>query len=133
MTTILLIEDNKDILENLTELFEMEGYKIVSAVNGIKGLEMAIELMPDLIICDFLMPQMNGNEVLEAIVDTVKTHEIPFIYSTSMSEKVDKNEALRLGADEYIIKPFDVDALLAMTKGLLKSGSKRQFLDKIRP
>ncbi len=126
MKTILLIEDNRDILENLTEYLEMEGFKIITAIDGKKGLEMAIRIMPDLIICDYLMPQMTGNEVLKALVDTVKTHEIPFIFSTSMSEKVDKDEALRLGADEYIIKPFDLATLLAMTKALLKSGSKRQ-------
>lgn len=130
MKTILLIEDNRDILENFTDFFEMEGYKILSAVNGKKGLEMAIQLMPDIIICDYIMPQMSGNEVLQALLDTVKTHEIPFIFSTSMSEKADKEKALRLGADEYIIKPFDLDILLKMTKTLLKSGSKRQSLDK---
>lgn len=126
MKTILLIEDNTDILENLTEFFELEGFKIITAIDGKKGLDMAIQLMPDLIICDYLMPQMSGKEVLKVLIDTVKTHEIPFIFSTSMSEKADKEKALRLGADEYIIKPFDLDTLLAMTKTLLKSGSKRQ-------
>jgi DNA-binding response OmpR family regulator len=127
LKTILLIEDNKDILENLTEFLEMEGYKIITAIDGKKGLELAIELIPDLIICDFKMPEMNGYQVLEALIDTVKTHEIPFIFSTSMSEQVDKEKALQLGADEYIVKPFNLDTLLEMTKTLLKSGSKRQF------
>ncbi len=133
MKTILLIEDNADILENLTEFLEMEGFKVVTAIDGKKGLELAIQLMPDLIICDYLMPQMSGKEVLKELVDTVKTHEIPFIFSTSMSEKSDKEKALRLGADEYIIKPFDLDTLLIMTKALLKSGSKRQPLNKTKP
>ena len=127
MKTILLIEDTKDILENLTEFFEMEGFKIITAIDGKKGIEMAILHKPDLIICDYLMPHMNGNEVLKEIVETVKINEIPFIFSTSMSENVDKELALSLGADEYIVKPFNLDTLLAMTNKLLKSGSKRQF------
>ena len=132
MKTILLIEDNKDILENLTEFFEMEGFKILTAVNGKEGFELAKNSMPDLIICDFLMPEMNGHEVLQALVSNGKTHKIPFIFSTSMSEKVDKEKALRLGADEYIVKPFDLDTLLEMTKTLLISGTKRQHVKKIK-
>jgi DNA-binding response OmpR family regulator len=114
MKTILLIEDNNEILENFTEYLEIEGYKVLGASNGKRGVELAMEFIPDLIICDVLMPEMDGHEVLRLLLETSKTHDIPFIFSTSMSEKVDRNEALALGADDYIIKPFDMELLLKM-------------------
>jgi DNA-binding response OmpR family regulator len=126
MKTILLIEDNKEILENFTEFFEMEGYEILGASNGQKGVELAVEFIPDLIICDVLMPEMDGHEVLHLLLETSATNQIPFIFSTSMSEKVDRTEALSLGADDYIIKPFDMDDLLKMVTTWITIGSKRR-------
>ena len=125
MKTILIIEDNAAILENLTEFLELEGYKTLVANNGKKGVELAKKFIPDLIICDALMPQMDGHEVLHLLLGTAKTAQIPFIFSTSMSETVDRTEALRLGADDYIIKPFEVEALLKLVKAWIKIGSKR--------
>ena len=124
----MLIEDNKDILENLVEYFELHGYKILVANNGEKGVKIAGEFIPDLIICDVLMHEMDGYEVMRLLLNTAKTHEIPFIFSTSISEKIDREESLRLGADEYIIKPFEPVTLLEMVNALLKSGSKRHRL-----
>ena len=126
MATILLIEDNLTILENLTEYFEMEGYKILTATNGKKGIELANKNIPDLIICDTKMPVMDGYEVLQLILDLKKTHEIPFIFSTSNSENVDRTKALELGADDYIIKPFELQTILAMAKKWIKSKSLNQ-------
>ncbi|MBC7865099.1 MAG: response regulator [Bacteroidia bacterium] len=114
MKTILLIDDNAEILENLTEYLEMEGFKILAAGNGKKGIELATEFLPDLIICDVLMHTMDGHEVLHLLLQTAQTAEIPFIFSTSMSEKVDRAEALKLGATDYIIKPFEPEVLLKM-------------------
>ena len=125
MNTILLIEDNKDILENLSEYLELEGYRILVANNGKKGIELAGEFIPDLIICDVMMPEMDGHEVLHLLLDTAKTNEIPFIFSTSMSEKIERAQALKLGADDYIVKPFEMEALLKMAKTWIKSGSRR--------
>jgi DNA-binding response OmpR family regulator len=125
MATILLIEDNIPILENLTEYFEMEGFKILIADNGKKGIELAREHVPDLIICDTNMPVMDGYEVLHLLLNLVKTYEIPFIFSTSNAEKVDRIKALELGADDYIIKPFDPEILLKMARIWIMSGSKR--------
>lgn len=127
MKTILLIEDNKDILENITEYLELEGYQIFFANNGKRGIELAKETSPDLIICDVLMRDMGGHEVLHLLLDSAETHEIPFIFSTSMSEKVDRTEALSLGADDYITKPFELEALLLMAKTWIESGSNRQW------
>jgi DNA-binding response OmpR family regulator len=128
MKTILLIEDTKDILENLTEYLEIEGYKILVANNGKKGVHLAMEFIPDLIICDVLMHEMDGHEVLRALLDTAKTYEIPFIFSTSMSEKFDRIQSLELGADDYIVKPFELETLLKMVKSWINSGSKRHIV-----
>jgi CheY-like chemotaxis protein len=125
MKTILLIEDNADILENLTEYFELEGYKILFASNGKKGVEIAVKHIPDLIISDVLMSEMDGHEVLRLILASTKTFDIPFIFSTSNSEKVDRAAALALGADDYIIKPFEPDQLLLLSKKWIASGSNR--------
>ena len=127
MKNILLIEDNEGILTNLTEYFELEGYKVFIASNGKEGVEIARELVPDLIICDVLMNKMDGHEVLRLLLDTPKTYGIPFIFSTSNSEKVDRAEALALGADDYIIKPFELETLLLMAKKWIKSGSNRNI------
>ena len=126
MKTILLIEDTSDILENLTEYLEIEGYTNLVANNGKKGIALAREFIPDLIICDVLMQEMDGHEVLRLLLATPKTHDIPFIFSTSMSEKFDKTHSLELGADDYIIKPFELETLLIMIKKWICSGSKRR-------
>ena len=125
MKTILIIEDTEPILENLTEYFEMHGFKIIGARNGKIGFEFAKKLIPDLIICDVLMPEMDGYEVLDRLLHTAKTFEIPFIFSTSMSEMVNREDALKLGADDYITKPFEPELLLKMAKSWIKSGSSR--------
>lgn len=125
MKTLLIIEDTEAILENLTEYFEMAGFKIFGARNGKIGVDMAEELTPDLIICDVLMPEMDGYQVLDKLLHMAKTFHIPFIFSTSMSEKVNRQQALEFGADDYIIKPFELDSLLTMVNSWLKSGSLR--------
>jgi CheY-like chemotaxis protein len=125
MKTILLIEDNINFLENLTEYLELEDYNILIADNGKKGFELAIEFIPDLIICDVLMPEMDGHEVLHLLLETAKTYEIPFIFSTSNSQKIDKEQALKDGADDYIVKPFELKTLLEMVGKWIKSGSHR--------
>ena len=81
----------------------LEGYKILIADNGKKGIELAKKHIPDLIICDTKMPVMDGYEVLHLILGLAKTYKIPFIFSTSNAENVDRTQALELGADDYII------------------------------
>src|ERR1017187_4518241 len=100
MDIILVIEDNDDILENLTEYLEMEGYKILGADNGKRGIELAREFIPDLIVCDVVMHEMNGHELLQLLLNSAKTCEIPFIFSTSMSGTLNRTEAMLLGADD---------------------------------
>ncbi len=125
MKTILLIEDNSDILENLAEYLEMEGYKILAADGGEKGVALAKKYIPDLIICDVLMGKMTGHEVLRILLDSIETYHIPFVFSTSLSEKLDRAETLKLGADDYLIKPYELETLLKAVKSWLKSGSIR--------
>lgn len=128
MKTILLIEDNAEMLENLSEYLEMEGYKVLMANTGMKGVHLAKKFKPDLIICDVLMPGMNGYEVLQTVLNIPTTAKIPFIFSTSMSEITDKAEAMKQGADDYIVKPFEPETLLKMIKVLTGSGKKSKTL-----
>lgn len=127
MKTILLIEDNIDFLENLTEYLEMEGYRVLISDNGKRGLELAQEFIPDLIICDVLMHKMDGHEVFRSLLETANTYEIPFIFSTSKSESIDKEQTLKRGADDYIVKPYHLETLLIMASKWITSGSDRQI------
>ena len=126
MESILLIEDNHNFLENLIEYMELEGYHVLSANNGATGIELARKFIPDLIICDHPNPGVNGHEVLRTLINSASTFRIPFIFSTTLAGKKDRSEALELGADDYIIKPYDLGMILAMAKNCIKTGSKRQ-------
>jgi len=126
MKSILLIEDNIDILENLAEYLELEGYHVFATNDGDKGIEMAIKYMPALIICDMPKPGIDGYEVLRILNNTLDTSEIPFIFCTTMSETINRSDALASGADDYIIKPFELENILQTVKICIKAGSKRQ-------
>jgi DNA-binding response OmpR family regulator len=127
MKVILLIEDNNLVRENLSEFLELSGYEILSTDNGEEGIALAKGYKPDLILCDVLMPGMNGYEVLQNLLASPETNTIPFIFSTSNSEKVDYSEGMKLGADDYMVKPFDMDTLLTKVENCLKNGSLRQL------
>jgi len=131
MKAILLIEDTADILDNLTEYLEMEGYAVIVATNGKRGVELAIEFIPDLVICDVLMREMDGHEVLRQLLLTPATNEIQLIFSISRSEKFDKSTGLRRGADDYIIKPFEPENLLRLAEHWIASGSNRKKIKTI--
>jgi DNA-binding response OmpR family regulator len=125
MNTILLIENNAAILENFTEYFEIEGFKILTANQGSKGVKIARECKPDLIISAILLGEMNGYDVLRLLLNNANTAEIPFIFSTTKCEKTDLALALKLGADDYIVKPFNMELLTEMAKKWIGSGRKR--------
>ncbi len=112
MKTILLIEDNVEILDNLKEYLELAGYRIISATNGEEGLEIALQHIPDLIVCDVLMPGIDGYEVLRRLKQKPASANIPFIFSSSLSEKVDKFQAIALGANDYFVKPFEPEMII---------------------
>jgi DNA-binding response OmpR family regulator len=125
MKTILLIEDNYNILENLIEYLELEGFKIFSTNDGKRGIELARLIIPDLIICDTPKPGIDGYEVLRLLLDTADTYEIPFIFCSALSEANNRSEALELGADDFIVKPFELETMLQKVNVCIASGSKR--------
>jgi CheY-like chemotaxis protein len=112
MKTALIIEDNLEIRENTSELLELAGYNVVTANNGAEGIKAASIKFPDVILCDIMMPQTNGYEVLQVLKDNPVTAQIPFIYVTASAEKKEVNLAMEMGADGYVRKPFDVRELM---------------------
>ncbi|WP_242929216.1 response regulator [Pontibacter vulgaris] len=120
MKKILLIEDNQEIRENIAEILSLANYEIVEADNGRKGVELAKKELPDLIICDIMMPQLDGYGVLHMLSNNPATSGIPFIFLTAKSEKEDFRKGMNLGADDYLIKPFDDLELLDAVEMRLK-------------
>jgi CRP/FNR family transcriptional regulator, cyclic AMP receptor protein len=113
MKTILVIEDNEDIRENVAEILGLANYKVLTAANGKAGIEAAQKELPDLIICDIMMPGIDGYGVLHVLHKDPGTQGIPFIFLTSKSERSDFRTAMELGADDYITKPFAGNELLS--------------------
>src|SRR4051812_19394278 len=112
MKTILVIEDNNDIRENVEEILTLSDYKVLTAANGKEGIESAQKNTPDLIICDIMMPGIDGYGVLHVLHKEPATQNIPFIFLTSKSERSDFRAAMEMGADDYITKPFSGNELL---------------------
>lgn len=112
MTKILLIEDNAEVRENTAEILELANYKVETAENGKEGVEKAQHEHPDLIICDIMMPELDGYGVLHILSKSPETSAIPFIFLTAKTEKEDIRKGMNLGADDYITKPFDETELL---------------------
>ena len=120
MKKILLIEDNQDVRENTQEILELANYSVVSAENGKDGVEVALRENPDLIICDIMMPVLDGYGVLHLLSKNEKTAAIPFIFMSAKSEKKDIRKGIEMGADDYITKPFDDIELLNAIETRLK-------------
>jgi DNA-binding response OmpR family regulator len=127
MKKILVIEDNKDILENTTEILELSNYQVLEASNGKEGVEKAIADKPDLILCDIMMPEIDGYGVLHMVQKNPDLQHTPFIFLTAMTEKEEVRKGMSLGADDYITKPFDpTDLLNAIESRLRKSDLLKQ-------
>lgn len=120
MKKILLIEDNDNIRENTAEILELSNYKVIVAENGKTGVEKAIEYTPDLIICDIMMPVLDGYGVLHAIHRNEAIKNTPFIFLTAKTERSDLRKGMELGADDYITKPFSGAELLSAVESRLK-------------
>ncbi len=112
MKTVLIIEDNLEIRENTAELLELGGYNVVSAENGRQGLAMAVKVKPDIILCDIMMPEVNGYEVIRELKANAETAAIPFVYVTASGEKSEVKLAMDMGANGYVRKPFDTKELM---------------------
>jgi DNA-binding response OmpR family regulator len=112
MKKILVIEDEEPVRMNIVELLELEGFDVLEAENGRIGLRLAQTESPDLIISDANMPELDGYGVLSALRQNPKTVAIPFIFLTARAEKVDMRQGMRLGADDYLTKPFTLNELM---------------------
>jgi len=120
--TILLIEDNLEMRENTAEILELAKYTVVTAENGKEGVKLASSAKPDLIICDIMMPELDGYGVLHMLSKDPSTASIPFIFLTAKAEKGDQRKGMGMGADDYLTKPFDdIELLNAVETRLRKN------------
>jgi CRP-like cAMP-binding protein/CheY-like chemotaxis protein len=120
--TILVIDDNTDIRENTAEILELAGYRTFTAENGKQGVELAIKERPSVIVCDIMMPELDGYGVLHLLRKNVETQNIPFIFLTAKTERGDFRKGMEMGADDYITKPFeDIELLNAVEVRLRKT------------
>jgi DNA-binding response OmpR family regulator len=120
MKKILLIEDNEDLRSNTAEILELSNYQVISAENGKTGITKAIQEKPDLIICDIMMPELDGYGVLHAVQRNDAIKNTPFIFLTAKTERSDLRKGMESGADDYITKPFDGTELLNAVSSRLK-------------
>lgn len=131
MKKILVIEDNEEVRENLEEILELYGYEVESAEDGKVGVERALKSPPDLILCDVMMPHLDGFGVLNILSKKSSTANIPFIFLTAKAEKQDFRRGMNLGADDYVTKPFYKDELLDVIETRLKKSDRlRKQFDK---
>lgn len=116
---ILLIEDDVTVRENTAELLELSNYEVVTAPDGKKGVEKAKEEIPDIIVCDIMMPELDGYDVLTRLSEDPETNGIPFIFLSAKTEHKDVRRGMDLGADDYLTKPFEEEDLLSAIESRL--------------
>ncbi|WP_192823461.1 response regulator [Rufibacter sp. LB8] len=127
-TRILIIEDNLDIRESSAEILELSGYDVMQAPDGKVGVDLALQHLPDLILCDIMMPEMDGFGVLYLLRKNQATATIPFIFLTAKAERVDIRKGMEMGADDYLTKPFDdMELLVAVESRLTKKQQLQDF------
>tara|TARA_R110002050_G_scaffold286468_3_gene437007 strand:+ start:89966 stop:91018 length:1053 start_codon:yes stop_codon:yes gene_type:complete len=119
MKRILLIEDDRALRENTEELLELSGYAVTTAPNGKIGIERAKEQLPDIIICDIMMPEVDGYGVLEDLSTDEKTKHIPFIFLSAKTEHKEIRKGMDMGADDYLTKPFEEEDLISAVESRL--------------
>lgn len=128
---ILIIEDNEDIRESTAEILGLAGYQVLTAINGRIGVELAQKKLPDLIICDIMMPELDGYGVLYLLEKKQETAVIPFIFLTAKTERMDMRKGMEMGADDYLTKPFDdIELLNAIESRLNKQNRQQEFYTK---
>ena len=123
-TKILIIEDENNIRENIQELLEAKGYNVRCAINGKQGVLEAVDFRPNLILCDIMMPKMDGFKVLEQIRKSSNVQNVPFIFLTAKVDKQDLRHGMELGADDYVTKPFTAKELINAIESRLKRHDK---------
>lgn len=119
---ILVIEDNTDMLDNIAEILELADYEVFKAKHGKEGIQLVKTHQPDLILCDIMMPELDGYGVLKILSESERTKHIPFIFMSAKSEKDDFRAGMRLGADDYLTKPFEDIQLLESIETRFKKG-----------
>lgn len=138
MAKILVIEDNPGVLNSIVKMLRAEKFNVISAENGVIGLELANSHLPNLIICDIMMPQLDGYDVLTTLQEDPATAAIPFIFLTAKADKTDFRQGMELGSDDYLTKPFTrAELLSAVNTQLEKRAMIRlnlsQKLNKLSP
>lgn len=129
MKRIAIIEDNHEMRDNIEEMLELADYEVLSAPNGKEGVELVKREIPDLIICDIMMPELDGYGVLYYLSKIPETRGIPFIFLTAKTERSDMRKGMNLGADDYISKPFEEMELLSAIESRL---DKRQRFEEVQ-
>ncbi|MGN6398602.1 MAG: response regulator [Mucilaginibacter sp.] len=128
---VLIIEDNTDIRENVVEILDLAGYQVFDADNGKTGVELAQKHLPDIILCDIMMPELDGYGVLYMLNKNAATAVIPFIFLTAKAERIDLRKGMEMGADDYLTKPFDdIELLNAIESRLKKKEHHESFYSK---
>ena len=120
---ILLIEDDTVLRENTAEILELQDYEVITAPNGKIGIEKAIKHVPDIIICDIMMPEVDGYGVLQALSSNTETHHIPFIFLSAKTEQKEIRRGMNMGADDYLTKPFEEEELVEVIETRLKKAN----------
>ena len=123
MAVILVIEDDICLRENTKEILELAGYSVLTAENGQKGIQLALSKRVDLILCDIIMPVLDGYAVLRELSSVPKTQKIPFIFLTAKSDLKEIRTGMNLGADDYIVKPFEEKELLESLRTRLEKAA----------
>jgi CheY-like chemotaxis protein len=130
MRTILIIEDDLALRENTAELLELENYRVLSAPNGKVGIVMAKKNLPDIILCDIMMPEVDGYGVLDAVSKDAKTQHIPFIFLSAKTEYKEIRMGMDMGADDYLTKPFEEEELISAIESRLAKAVILAKMDK---
>lgn len=125
---ILIIEDNDDIRENTSEILELANYTVIQATNGKQGVDLAIKHLPDVILCDIMMPELDGYGVLHLLSKREDTALIPFIFITAKTDRTDIRKGIEKGADDYLTKPFDDIEILSAIESRLKKKELQKSL-----
>jgi DNA-binding response OmpR family regulator len=132
MHTILIIEDDQSLREQMAQVLRFEGFETLEAANGKLGVAAAISSVPDLVVCDIMMPELDGFGVLQALRDNPGTAMIPFIFLTALVASQDRRHGMEEGADDYITKPYKPDALIGSVRRRLEKRNRQNEESRIR-
>lgn len=124
---ILIIEDTDSLRTSIAEVLQLEGFEVIQTADGFEGVNLAIEHLPDLILCDILMPGISGYDVLERIKQHPPLATVPLVFITALSDRTNVRKGMDMGADDYLVKPFTIEELLSAVNSRIKV---RQSIEK---